>query len=467
MANSVDRSRPVETRDELIAVLEAGCKPASDWLIGTEHEKFAFYREEIAPVPFAGERGIEALLRGLLEGCDGYEGVFEGERLIGLKQPTSCGSFSASVTLEPGGQVELSGAPLADVHKTLAEIEAHLDDACKVADALGIDFLGLGYSPKFTLDETPRMPKGRYDVMRAYMPKVGGLGLNMMHSSCTVQVNLDFGSEADMVKKFRVGLALQPLATALFANSVFKDGGLNGFQSFRSHVWLDVDDDRTGMLPFVFEEGMGFERYVDYALKVPMYFVYRDGEYIPGDGQPFSKFMAGKFAPLEGQRPTLDDWEMHLTTLFPEVRMKQFLEMRGADCGPVPYLPALSAFWTGLLYDGSSLDAAYDLIKGWDGEARQTMRQQVPRDGLTTPVGSQDMKWLAREVLAMSEAGLKARGAKNDAGEDERVFLEPLQQVADDGWTQARRLIDHFKTSWGEDVDRVYRELAYRPGGAV
>jgi glutamate--cysteine ligase len=467
MANSTDRSRPIETKDELVAVLEAGIKPAGDWLIGTEHEKFPFFSGDITPVPFEGDRGIEALLIGLLESDKGFEGIYEGERLVGLKQPTKCGKFSASVTLEPGGQVELSGAPLSDVHQTIAEIETHLTDLHEVAAPLEMEFLGLGYSPKFTLEETPRMPKGRYDIMRAYMPKVGTRGLNMMHNSCTVQVNLDFGSEADMVKKFRVGLALQPLATALFANSVFKDGKLNGFQSFRSEVWRDVDAARTGMLPFVFEDGMGFERYVSYALEVPMYFVYRNGRYIEGRGQPFSKFMAGKFEGLEGELPTLDDWEMHLTTLFPEVRLKQFLEMRGADCGPLPYLPALSAFWTGLFYDSSSLDAAYDLIKSWDAPMMQEVRDRVPTEGLATAVGKRDMQMIACEVLEMSAAGLKARARFGNSGSalsdvDERHYLEPLQDMADDGWTQARRLIDRFKSEWNEDINAVYRELAYR-----
>jgi glutamate--cysteine ligase len=332
-----------------------------------------------------------------------------------------------------------------------------------VSEPLGIDFLGLGYSPKFTLDETPRMPKGRYDIMRAYMPKVGGFGLNMMHNSCTVQVNLDFGSEADMVKKFRVGLALQPLATALFANSVFKDGALNGFQSFRSEVWRDVDGDRTGMLPFVFEEGMGFERYVDYALKVPMYFVYRDGRYIEGKGQHFAKFMAGEFEGLPGQRPTNDDWELHLTTLFPEVRLKQFLEMRGADCGPVPFLPALSAFWTGLLYDGASLDAAFDLIKPWDQQMRQSIRDEVPMAGLQTAVGKYQLGDVAREVLEMASSGLKARERLDGAGHDERCYLDVLLEIAEDGWTMSRRLIDRYKTEWGEDINAVYRSMAYKP----
>lgn len=461
MSQSVVNPTPLETRDQLIADLERGIKPKAKWRIGTEHEKFPFYLSDVSPVPYEGEAGIGALLQGLLDNGHEYEPIFEGDKLIGLKQRTLCGRFSASITLEPGGQFELSGAPLENVHQTRDEIGMHLDETLAEGEALGIGFLGLGYSPKFSLEETPHMPKGRYDVMRSYMPRVGKYGLNMMHNSCTVQVNLDYGSEEDMVKKFRVSLALQPLATALFANSVFKDGKLNGFQSFRSEVWRDVDKDRTGMLPFVFEDGMDFGRYVDYALEVPMYFVQRDGKYVDVLGQPFSKFMDGKLEGFEGQLPNMGDWETHLTTIFPEVRLKQFLEMRGADCGPAPYLPALSAFWTGLLYDGTALDAAYDLIKKWKIDERQSIRDQVPLHGLNTPLRSYMLKDVAKDVLEMADIGLKGRNFQNDLGQDERVFLEPLHEIIDDGWSQADRLIDLFKNEWEEDINEVYYALQY------
>lgn len=461
MSNSVDTSTPIETRDQLIADLASGVKPKDQWRIGTEHEKFPFYRDGISPVPYEGECGIGMLLDELLEGDGNYEGIFEGDVIIGLKQPSTCGKFSANISLEPGGQFELSGAPLKTIHQTRNEIGRHFDDVTAISDEMGIGFLGLGYSPKFSVDEIPHMPKGRYGIMREYMPKVGQYGLNMMHNSCTVQVNLDFGSEEDMVKKFRVSLALQPLATALFGNSVFKEGKLNGFHSFRSEVWRDVDADRTGMLPFVFEEGMDFGRYVDYALEVPMYFVYRNGEYINVLGQPFSKFMEGKLEGFEGQLPTMDDWEAHLTTIFPEVRLKQFLEMRGADCGPAPFLPALSAFWTGLLYDGSSLDAAYDLVKVWSAAERQALRDGVPQHGLKTPIRSYAVADVAKDVLAMADEGLKARGFKNPEGQDERIYLEPLHEIIDDGWSLSDRLIDLFKNEWNEDADQVYEALQY------
>lgn len=461
MANSVDNSTPLETRDQLIADLAQGMKPKDQWRIGTEHEKFPFYRHDVSPVPYEGENGIAVLLDELLESDDKYTGIFEGDVIIGLKEPSTCGNFSSNISLEPGGQLELSGAPLKTIHQTRNEIGRHFDDVTPIADEMGIGFLGLGYSPKFKVEDIPHMPKGRYGVMRDYMPRVGKYGLNMMHNSCTVQVNLDFGSEADMVKKFRVSLALQPLATALFGNSVLKEGAVSGFHSFRSEVWRDVDKDRTGMLPFVFEEGMDFGRYVDYALDVPMYFVYRDGEYIDVLGQPFSKFMDGTLDGFEGQRPTMDDWELHLTTIFPEVRLKQFLEMRGADCGPAPFLPALSAFWTGLLYDEASLDAAYDLIKAWSASERQLLRDEVPRLGLKAEIQSHKLNDIAKEVLAMADAGLKARDFKNPEGEDERIFLEPLHEIVEDGWSLSERLVDLFNNEWDQDVDKVYEALQY------
>ena len=453
----------IECKDQLVEHLTIGMKPRDKWLIGTEHEKFAFLRDGVLPVGFHGEHGIEAVLKGLMEGPGDYSGIFEGERLIGLLKPSACGAFSASVSLEPGGQFELSGAPLASVHQTRDELQTHLTDVTQVAGPMGIDFLGLGYSPKFSLDQTPQMPKGRYDVMRAYMPKVGNLGLNMMHCTATMQVNLDYSSEADMVKKFRVGLALQPLSTALFANSVFKEGRLNGYHSYRSHVWLDVDSDRTGMLPFVFQEGMGFEAYVDYALNVPMYFVYRDGRYLNTHGASFADFLAGKIEFEDKVYPTIDDWDVHLTTLFPEVRLKRFLEMRGADGGAVPFILAHSALWTGLLYHDGALDAAYDLIKSWDEEVRQRFRREVPERGLKTVVAGHKGLDLAKEVIGMAEEGLQARGVVNDAGHNEVVYLEPLKEIVDDGWAQSDRLIDLYKNVWREDVHQVFQRDVFVP----
>src|SRR3990172_721973 len=369
-------SQSVRSRADLVGWIAAGAKPKPAWRIGTEHEKFVFYTDTLTPVPYAGERGIRALMECLIDRY-GWEAINEGENIIALKRPE--GEAGGTISLEPGGQFELSGAALADLHETAAETQEHLNEVLDVGEDLGIGFLGLGFSPKWTLAETPRMPKERYAVMTRYMPRVGTRGLDMMYRTATIQVNLDFASEADMVRKLRVGLALQPIATALFACSPFAEGAPNGFKSLRSEVWRDTDPHRTGMLPFVFEDGMGFERYVDYALDVPMYFVFRAGRYIDAAGASFRDFLDGKLEQLEGERPTLDDWSDHLTTLFPEVRMKRFLEMRGADGGRWRRICAVPAFWTGLLYDQTALDAAYDLIKGWTAEQRQALRNAVPK----------------------------------------------------------------------------------------
>ena len=369
-------SQSVRSRADLVGWIAAGAKPKPAWRIGTEHEKFVFYTDTLTPVPYAGERGIRALMECLIDRY-GWEAINEGENIIALKRPE--GEAGGTISLEPGGQFELSGAALADLHETAAETQEHLNEVLDVGEDLGIGFLGLGFSPKWTLAETPRMPKERYAVMTRYMPRVGTRGLDMMYRTATIQVNLDFASEADMVRKLRVGLALQPIATALFACSPFAEGAPNGFKSLRSEVWRDTDPHRTGMLPFVFEDGMGYERYVDYALDVPMYFVYRGGHYIDAAGASFRDFLAGKLEQLEGERPTLDVWSDHLTTLFPEVRMKRFLEMRGADGGRWRRICALPAFWVGLLYDEVALDAAWDLVKSWTAEERQGLRDSVPR----------------------------------------------------------------------------------------
>ena len=463
MTDGRDLDGLVETKDQLVEHLSKGMKPRDQWLIGTEHEKFAFQSATVLPVEFEGAGGIEALLQRVLEGPGAYSGLYEADRLIGLKCPSACGRYQASISLEPGGQFELSGAPLQTVHQTGAELSAHLRDVGAAAKPLGLDFLGLGYSPKFALSATPQMPKGRYDVMRAYMPKVGSHGLEMMHCTATMQVNLDFETEADMVKKFRVALALQPLSTALFANSVFKEGRLNGYHSYRSRVWLDVDAARTGLLPFVFEEDMGFESYVDYALQVPMYFIYRDGRYLNSQGGSFADFMAGRIDVDPDIRPTLDDWDLHLTTLFPEVRLKQFLEMRGADCGAEPFILAHSAFWVGLLYHEAALDAAFDLVKDWDEAARHSFRTSVPELGLKSRVGRYSVLDVAKEVAAMAEEGLRSRARLNEEGASELVYLEPVLDILSDGWAQSDKLIDRFQNVWGGDVHQLYQRESFFP----
>jgi glutamate--cysteine ligase len=449
---------PVESRQELVAYLEAGGKPKEDWRIGTEHEKFGFHKADLTPVPYEGPSGIAALLNEMSKRF-GWEPVHEGENVIALKDP--CCDLGGSITLEPGGQFELSGAPLKTVHETCAEVNGHLAQVREAGDALGIGMLGLGFSPKWTREETPRMPKGRYGIMTAYMPKVGTLGLDMMYRSCTVQVNLDFADEADMVKKLRVSLALQPVATALFANSPFTEGKPNGFLSFRSHIWTDTDKARTGMLPFAFEDGMGFERYVDYALGVPMYFVKRDGRYVDASGASFRDFLDGRLAQLPGEKPTLSDWADHLTTLFPEVRLKQFLEMRGADGGPWRRLCALPALWTGLLYDGASLEAAWSLVKDWTVEEQQALRDFVPRQGLHTPFRDGTLLDVARKTLAISADGLKARARANSSGDYETVFLESLEEVVASRQTPAELLLRKFEQEWQGDIDKVFKAEAY------
>ncbi len=446
--------QPVTSRDQLVAYLAAGCKPKENWRIGTEHEKFAFRLSDLRPLPHGGPDGIAALLGGLSR--FGWDPVYEQGNLIALGKPDG-----SSVTLEPGGQVELSGAPLATIHQTCDEVQRHLAECKAVGSELGTGLLGIGFQPKWRRDEIPWMPKGRYKIMRDYMPKKGGLGLDMMLRTCTVQVNLDFESERGMVNRFRVGLALQPIAVALFANSPFAEGKPTGYLSYRSFIWTDTDPDRTGILPFVFEDGMGFERYVDYMLDVPMYFVYRDGRYIDAAGQSFRDFMAGKLPAYPNQIPTMGDWEDHLTTVFPEVRLKTFLEMRGTDGGPWAQLCALPAFWVGLLYDDAALDTACALIKDWTMADHARLRADVPRFALATRFRGKPLRDLAREVLAISRAGLTRRGCIGSRDRDECHYLEPLEEIAELGMTPAEELLESYRTHWGENVDPVFRELAY------
>ena len=448
----------IELRDELVAYLEAGSKPMADWRIGTEHEKFGFYQQGHTPVPYDGDRGIRALLEGMKRRfC--WDGVVERGNIIALQRP-DCPKGGV-ISLEPGGQLELSGSPLASLHETDEELRHHLSEVTEIGNELGIGFLGIGFSPKWTLAETPVMPKARYGIMQRYMPTKGRLGLDMMFRTATVQVNLDFGDEANMVAKMRVGLALQPIATALFANSPFTDGRANGFQSYRAEVWRDTDPDRTGNLPFAFEPGMGFERYVDYALDVPMYFVYRNGRYIDAAGASFRDFLAGRLKELPGEHPTFDDWADHLTTLFPDVRLKRFLEMRGADAGPFAELMALPAFWVGLLYDPASLAEASALISDWTVSERRHLRDQVPRLGLKTPFRHGTALDVAREAVAIAEKGLQRRAVVDNAGDDERKHLAALVEIAAEGRSPADRLLAEYTDDWHGDIDRLFDAHAF------
>jgi len=447
---------PLSSRNELVAWLEAGVKPPSEFRIGTEHEKTPFTLIDHRPVPYEGARGIGALLEGM-QLLLGWEPIMEKDNIIGLYDVTGGGAIS----LEPGGQFELSGAPVETVHQTQAELMAHLAQVREIATPLGIGFLALGMTPSWSRAEIPAMPKGRYKIMTNYMPKVGRYGIDMMYRTCTVQTNLDFSSEADMVKKLRVSLALQPVATALFANSPFTEGEPNGFLSFRSEIWRDTDNDRSGMLPWAFEDGMGFERWVDYALDVPMYFVKRGDTYIDVAGSSFRAFFKGKSNILPGQRPTLSDWANHLSTIFPEVRLKRYLEMRGADSGPWTRLPALPAFWVGLLYDDVSLDAAWDIAKQWTAEERQSLRDDVPRLGFKARIKGRYLFEIAKECLALAHAGLRRRGCIDHIGRDETRHLEPLDRIIDSGRTPAEELLEKFNTSWGGSVEPAYEEYAF------
>lgn len=456
MARDVSDATPIESRDQLVEALASGAKPKSAWRVGTEHEKFGFYQADCTPVPYDGPRGIRRLLE-LMEGLLGWDPIVDQGNIIGLTDPTGMGAIS----LEPGGQFELSGAPLETIHQTCREVNAHLAQVRECAEPLGIGFLGLGGSPLWTLAETPVMPKSRYKIMTDYMPKVGTLGLDMMYRTCTIQANLDFGDEADMVKKMRVGIALQPIATALFANSPFTDGRPNGYLSWRSHIWSDTDGDRTGMTPFVFEDGFGFERYVDWALDVPMYFVKRGDRYHDVAGRSFRDLLAGSLAELPGERATLSDWKNHLSTLFPEVRLKNYLEMRGADGGPWRGICALPAFWVGLMYDQEALDGAFDLVKDWSAEERQALRDGVPVTALATPFRNRTARDIARDALALARLGLAKRARLNGEGLDETLFLSSLEETIATGMTPAETMLRKYHSTWHGDVRPAFRDYAY------
>lgn len=444
---------PITGKDQLVAYAEQGSRPVDQWRVGTEHEKFLYCRESYKALRYDGDRGIHAFLTGLQR--FGWEPVLEGENLVALKAPGK-----GSITLEPGGQLELSGAPLETVHQTCGEVTEHRNQVKEIAEELNMGLLGLGMTPNWTREDVHWMPKGRYKIMREYMPKVGSMGIDMMTRTCTVQVNLDYGSEADMVKKLRVSLALQPIATALWANSPFTEGKPNGNLSQRAMIWQDTDNDRTGMLPFAFEDGMGFERYVDYVLDTPMYFIYRGG-YVDASGQSFRDFMNGTLPALPGQTPTMADWEDHLSTVFPEVRLKRFLEMRGTDSGPWARLCALPAFWMGLLYDQQALDAAWDLVKGWTAEQRESLYRSVPKVALKAEIAGRTVQDVALDVLDIARAGLSRRAKLDSAGNDETGFLSPLQEIAASGITPAERMIEAYNTTWQGDITKVFSEYSY------
>lgn len=446
---STTLSPRIEDRGQLIDYFAGGEKPPERWRIGTEHEKFVYRTADCRAPSYEEQGGIRDLLDGLTE--FGWTGIEEGGNVIALAGP------DGTVSLEPAGQLELSGAPLENLHQTCAETGRHLEQVKAVGERLGLGFLGLGMWPDKAREDLPIMPKGRYGIMLNHMPRVGGLGLDMMLRTCTIQVNLDYASEADMVKKFRVGLALQPLATALFANSPFTEKKPNGFLSYRSHIWSDTDPHRTGMLPFVFEDGFGYERYAEYALDVPMYFVYRDGRYIDAAGLSFRDFLRGELSVLPGELPTIDDWADHLSTAFPEVRLKTFLEMRGADGGPWGRICALPALWVGLLYDDGALDAAWQLVKDWSMEDREALRNAAPKLALDAPLpGGGKLRDIAGQVLDIAGAGLTARARLNASGDNESGFLDPLREIVRTGKVPAQLLLDRYAGPWDGDVCQMY-----------
>jgi glutamate--cysteine ligase len=458
MARDVSDTTPIDSRDALVEWLAAGAKdPAGPLRVGTEHEKVPFYARSLAPVPYEGEAcgGVRAVLEGLRDKL-GWSPIFDKAALIGLYDESGGGAIS----LEPGGQFELSGAPLADAHATKAELDAHFAALAEVAAPLGVSFLDLGCSPKWTRAETPAMPKSRYAIMAAYMPKVGALGLDMMFRTATIQVNLDFTGEADMVEKLRVGLALQPIVTALFANSPFIDGAPSGFLSRRSEIWRDTDPARAGMLPFVFEEGMGFERYVDYALDVPMYFVKRGAVYHDVAGASFRDLLAGRLPQLPGERAVLSDWANHLSTIFPEVRLKTYLEMRGADAGPRTHMTALPALFAGLFYDRAALDGARELSKGWTAEEREALRSEVPRKALAATIRGRSARDIAKDMLGLARAGLARRARCDALGRDETVYLAPLEEIAESGRTLAEHRLEAYRGAWRGSIDRAFADCA-------
>ena len=447
----------IQSKEDLIKPFQNGEKKPSDFKIGTEHEKFVFHIDTLKPVPFSGESGIENLLLALKK--YGWESILEDGNTIGLSRDKSLGG--GTITLEPAGQLELSGAPLTNIHETFNELDEHRSQISKEGSNLGLGFLGAGLTPDWSFDEMPIMPKSRYQIMKNYMPKKGNLGLDMMFRSTTIQVNLDYSSESDMIKKFKVSLALQPIATALFANSPFLDGNLTGYNSFRSHIWTDTDPDRTGMLPFVFDGEMSYEKYVDYALKVPMYFIYRDGNYLDVSGSSFEDFLNGDLDELPNEKPNIIDWENHLTTIFPEVRLKSFLEMRGADGGSFESVCALSSFWVGLLYDSESLDSSFDLIKDFNIKQLQELRIEVAKNGLHSIIGGIEIQEIAKKVLKLSREGLRNRNILNENGDSEEIFLDPLQKILSSGKSSSDDLIQKFSNNWNKNLVNMYKEYTF------
>jgi glutamate--cysteine ligase len=433
------------TKLDLVDFFKKACKPRDKWRIGTEHEKIGFRLRDKKRLSY---EEIRTLLNALAEKF-GWEKSYENDNLIALKKS------GASITLEPGGQLELSGAPVSTLHETMEELKGHLDEVKEVCKDLGAGFLAIGFDPKWSSEEAPVMPKERLKIADEYITNQGGHGGEVMYETCTVQVNLDYESEQDMVNKMRVGLALQPIATALFANSPFKDGKPSGFLSYRSLTWTDTDPERTGILPFAFDDDFGFEKFVDYALDVPMYYVQKGKDYKKAGGLDFKDFMAGKLAPVPGQFPTINDWVNQLNSILPEVRLKNIVEMRGSDNGTAEQIVAQSALWVGLLYDDKSLQSAMKLISDWTAEERQKLRDQVPKTGLRTPFRNGTVQDIAKEVVNLAKEGLERRGHR------EEKFVEGLEEIARTGKSPADILLEKYHNEWDQQVDKIYEEYCY------
>lgn len=457
MSNPGDAdATPIESVRQLAEHIAVGCKPRAQFTLGTEHEKFGFRRADLA-TPAYEPQGIRAVLEGIAAGAPAgtWSPILDRGNPIGLKGPGY-----AAISLEPAGQLELSGGLMPDLHGARAELEAHYAEVRPVADKLGIGFAPLGFHPLNTREQMPWMPKGRYAIMKAYMPKVGSLGLDMMTRTCTVQVNLDYESEADMVRKMRVALALQPLASAMFANSPFVEGKPSGFLSYRSHVWTDTDNARSGIPAVFFEQGFGFERYAEWLVdSVPMYFAYRDGKYIDLSGASFRDFLNRKVGQEAGVA-TVGDFADHITTAFTDARLKRYIEMRGADAGSAEMMIAQSAFWVGLLYDEAALAAAAALVARHPWTEFAALRPLVPRTALATPWQKGTLRDLMREALAIARDGLRARARRDAAGNDETIHLAPLEAIAAGGPTQAERWLERYHGPWRGDVSRILTEAA-------
>jgi glutamate--cysteine ligase len=448
---------PISSVQQMAEYLAVGCKPRAEFRIGTEHEKFGFRHADLAPPPYLPADGQPGSIRDLLAGLARFGGtpILDGENAIGLKQG------AASISLEPAGQLELSGGPVETLHETRQEIETHFEQVRAACDGLDMGFAPLGFHPTATRAAMPWMPKGRYAIMQRYMPLVGSMGLDMMTRTCTVQVNLDFSSEADMRRKLRVSLLLQPLATALFANSPFTEGKPNGFVSYRAHVWTDTDNQRSGIPQVMFEDGFGFERYAAWLTEqVPMYFVYRNGGYMDVAGESFSDYIAGGVAALRGVTATMGDFADHVTTAFTDVRLKRFLEMRGADAGRADMMVAQSALWVGLLYDDAALTAAEALLRGAGWQDAIAARSAAPRQGLDAPWRGGTLRDIVADVVAIAADGLRGRGLRDGEGNDEAAYLEPLRAIAAGAPTQAEHWLARYHGAWAGDIGRIFAEAA-------